>query len=200
MAQDLIAISSQQSPGLALEILPLHTLGGRVYWLRPRGSASWQVPHDGSPIVERALALLAGHGLEPGIFHSTSWRQDGSGVLLTHLATCLPALPAGFERLPVARVSLARGSATRPPGRIKLDQVIEHALCHLAWLSREDCAIAAALDPKWQHVLAAYPREPFAAWKAEPEPAAPAGPTIGVAQPGAAQRPRDRAMPPFPLE
>jgi len=40
--------------------------------------------------------------------------------------------------------------------------VLEHALRHLAWLVRDDPAIAGAL-PEWPELLAGYVPEPFRA-------------------------------------
>ena len=98
------------------------------------------------------------------MLHSTSWRHAGNEVVLTYLAV-LPSghpLPESWEEAPVARSDLARGDVTAPPPAIGVEQVLEHALRHLAWLSHEDPVIGAAL-PGWSGVLEAYVPEPFRA-------------------------------------
>jgi hypothetical protein len=59
-------------------------------------------------------------------------------------------------------VELARGDATAPPGRIDVEQVLEHALRHLAWLVKDDPAVTAELA-SWAGVLESYEPEPFRA-------------------------------------
>jgi hypothetical protein len=42
-----------------------------------------------------------------------------------------------------------------------MDHVMEHALRHLAWLSRDDPAIQGLLPSEWFLALEAYEPEPF---------------------------------------
>jgi len=57
--------------------------------------------------------------------------------------------------------ALARGGAITPPESLDVDQVLHHALRHLAWLQREDPAVAAELDPAWAAALAGHRPAPF---------------------------------------
>jgi hypothetical protein len=86
--------------------------------------------------------------------------------VLTYLAVVAPAAaaPTSWQSLPVPRAELARGDATGPPPAIGVLQVQEHALRHLAWLLRDDPAIAGAL-PGWPAPLAGYLPEPFRAFR-----------------------------------
>jgi hypothetical protein len=138
---------------------------GRLESLRPDCADSFIVgwPAGARP-EEVAAGAIEGLGLAPIVLHSTSWRHAGSEVVLTYLAIVSPnsRLPDSWESTPVGRADLARGSATAPPPVIGIGQVIEHALRHLAWLMRDDEAIALAL-PDWQNVVFDYVPEPFRA-------------------------------------
>jgi len=151
------------APVTWLEILPVFVDAGTVWRLRPRGASSWCLPYRGGAVREAALRCLASVGVEVAALHSTSWRQEGDLVLLTHLAV-LPS-PAGdlegFERRRVRPGGLARGTAVSPPARIEVEHVVEHALRHLAWLIGEDPAIRLALEPGWRGPLRPYRPEPF---------------------------------------
>ncbi len=117
-----------------------------------------------------ALRALESLGLKPGVLHSTSWRQDGAEVVLTYLAVVSPesTLPESWCEVTARHAELARGGATTPPPVIGVDQVLEHALRHLAWLVNEDKHIAAAL-PEWRRSsLSTYVPEPFRALGAPP--------------------------------
>lgn len=111
------------------------------------------------------VSVATWYPLSPLVVHSTSWRYVDGSVVLTYLLVCEPP-----ERLPresldfrtVGRTELARGDATTPPISIGVDAVLEHALRHLAWLLKDDAAIAAAL-PSWADLLRRYPPEPFRA-------------------------------------
>ena len=63
--------------------------------------------------------------------------------------------------LPIARHELARGEATAAPREIATTQVIEHGLRHMAWLAKDDPAVAAELPDGWRNLLAEYVPEPF---------------------------------------
>jgi hypothetical protein len=86
-------------------------------------------------------------------------------VILTYIVVVEPPerLPSdSLVVVPVERADLARGEAMAPPRSIGVAAVLEHALRHLAWLVRDDPAIAAALQP-WRGVLDDYQPEPFQA-------------------------------------
>jgi hypothetical protein len=117
-----------------------------------------------------AAGALRGLGLEPIVLHSTSWRHSGAEVVLTYLAVVSAdsVLPDSWEATPVAHTELARGGATAPPPVIAVDQVLEHALRHLAWLVKEDAEIAHTL-PGWSDILSGYVPEPFRALGGPPQ-------------------------------
>ena len=149
----------------ALEVLPVALVDGSIVSLRPAHADSFVVgwPAGAKPevIAANALRML---GLEAVVLHSTSWRHANAEVVLTYLAVVAPGftLPDSWEAIPVLHAELARGDTTAPPPVIGIQQVIEHALRHLAWLSKEDAVIGAAL-PDWREVLESYVPEPFRA-------------------------------------
>jgi hypothetical protein len=147
----------------AIEVLPVMLRGGQLLALRPDCADSFVLgwPAGARP-EEVAASALARLGLETLVLHSTSWRHAGGEVVLTYLAVVAPTAeaPTSWEVVPVVHAELARGDATAPPVAIGVLQVQEHALRHLAWLIRDDPAIAAAL-PEWHGPLANYVPEPF---------------------------------------
>jgi hypothetical protein len=149
----------------AIEVLPVALVDGAIVSLKPAHAASFVVgwPAGAKP-EETAANALAIVNLTPRVLHSTSWRHAGNEVVLTYLAVLAPgcALPDSWEVRAVAHTELARGGETTPPPTIAVDQVLEHALRHLAWLSKEDEVIARAL-PEWSPVLGGYVPEPFRA-------------------------------------
>jgi class 3 adenylate cyclase/tetratricopeptide (TPR) repeat protein len=160
--QGLAASSGARGP--AVEILPVFVLDGAVRWLRPAGSDSLVVDageagHPGQAVID----ALGAFGVPPRAVHSTSWRTDGGRLLVTYLAVLDPpqSPPPGMREVEVRRRTLARGSATGPPPAIEVDQVIEHALRHLAWLLGDDAAIAELLGAEWEPALEGYTPEPF---------------------------------------
>jgi hypothetical protein len=128
----------------------------------PCGAAPWylEVAADEDPleVVARAIERVVG---PPSVVHSTSWRRARDGVVLSFLAVIGAALVGEMESVPVARVELARNSATAAPAQILTAQVVEHGLRHLAWLVAEDRVVATALDDGWPAVLGRYVPEPF---------------------------------------
>ena len=63
--------------------------------------------------------------------------------------------------LPISRAELARSGAASAAKTIAAAQVLEHGLRHLAWLSREDQIVMAALSDEWKRALEDYVPEPF---------------------------------------
>ena len=66
-----------------------------------------------------------------------------------------------MDSRPVARTDLARSAATVAPREIATDQVVEHALRHLAWLAEDDPVVREELSGGWKAALATYVPEPF---------------------------------------
>jgi len=157
---------SPEIVGQSLEVLPLGLGANGMVWLKPVHAASLKVglPLDREP-SDAVLDVLGWYDLRAKVVHSTSWRREDARVILTYVAVIEEPdlLPLdSLVVLPVKRTDLARGGATRAPAAIGVDAVVEHALRHLAWLLREDAAIADAL-PGWSALLRDYGPEPFQA-------------------------------------
>jgi hypothetical protein len=143
-----------------------------VIWLRddhieltgPCGAAPWliEIGEAEHPVevVDRVVRDAVG---APTLVHSTSWRRDHGGVILSFVVVIEPALVGGMDSAPVGRAELPRSEATTAPAEIASVQVVEHGLRHLAWLVRDDPVVARELEPPWPDVLAAYVPEPFRA-------------------------------------
>jgi hypothetical protein len=128
----------------------------------PCGAAPWliELGADEHPVeaVTRILADVIG---APLLVHSTSWRREGSAVVLSFIALIDHALVGTMESRPIERAELARGTATAAPRSIATASVIEYGLRHLAWLAKEDAVVAAELSDTWREALATYTPEPF---------------------------------------
>lgn len=149
-----------------LEILTVELVDGEIRWLKPVHAESLRVglPVSGKP-GEVVLGVMSWFPLTPRVAHSTSWRYEEGRVLLTYVVVVEPSdylPPDSLVAIPVTRASIARGEALAPPSAIGVAAVLEHALRHLAWLVKDDAAIAAALQD-WLGVLSAYTPEPFRA-------------------------------------
>jgi hypothetical protein len=146
----------------AIEILPVARSDRAILYLKPEHAESfvigWPARSESDVIVRDALARL---GLQARVVHSTSWRHQNGEVVLTYLAV-VAGVPDQFvdRAVAVRRTGLARGDTTAPPSSIAVGQVLEHALRHLAWLAKDDGAIAHEL-PDWSAALAGYVPEPF---------------------------------------
>jgi hypothetical protein len=154
----------------SLEAVVLYLDDEGIRHLSPHGrqtvKARWDPELDPHEVIVDAVAAL---GLTPFMVHSTSWRVVANGILLTFLVAVErpERLPDAYEAELVARTQLARGGAFGPPPEVRLSQVVEHGLRHLAWLVREDDAIQRALTP-WGRALSEYEPEPFRAFGREP--------------------------------
>lgn len=149
----------------SIEALFVYRTSDGIRSLRPvHADSLWLGLGPGRGPADVVLGAAARYGLTPIVIHSTSWRQAGDRVVLTYLAVVQPPTDASphLDDCAVARIDLARGDATAAPSAIGIGQVVEHALRHLAWLVRDDPAVAAAL-PEWAPVLATYVPEPFRA-------------------------------------
>jgi hypothetical protein len=130
----------------------------------PCGSAPWllELASTDHPVdvVTRVVRDVIG---DPVVVHSTSWRRDRDAVILSFVVVIEQALVGSMETAPIARSDLARSSATVAPTEIAAAQVVEHGLRHLAWLVRDDPAVARELPVPWARALADYVPEPFRA-------------------------------------
>jgi hypothetical protein len=150
--------------GPVIEILPVFLKDGEIWWVRPVRGSSLQVAGDGAAHPgDTVVAELARYGVRPAAVHSTSWRYEKARLVVTYLAVLESSAPSaeGLEASEVRRRDLARGTATGPPPGIQIEHVIEHALRHLAWLSRDDPVIKQLLRGGWLQALEAYEPEPF---------------------------------------
>jgi len=161
-------VSTADVPGLDVdgpvqaEVFLLWLDNGAVALTGPCGAEPWYLHVDagGDPlaVVEAALVRVVG---QPRVVHSTSWRRDRDAVVLSFVAVVDPDLTTGLSSVPVVRTDLARGTATTAPARIATTQVLEHGLRHLAWLVRDDPAVATSLPDAWLALLDRYVPEPF---------------------------------------
>lgn len=146
-----------------LEALVLYLAEDGIRHISPAAGETLLVPWDPElQPVESVADEVAGLGLSPFMVHSTSWRVCDGRILLTFvvLVDNPSSIPAGHRDVRIARTELARGGPLSPPVDVKLDQVVEHGLRHLAWLIGDDEGIREHL-PAWAGALAVYRPEPF---------------------------------------
>ena len=128
----------------------------------PCGAEPWYLEvaaeEDPMEVVASAVKRVVG---EPLVAHSTSWRRDRDGVVLSFVVVIDPKLVGHMESAPIGRAELARGDAAAAPVQIASAQVVEHGLRHLAWLVRDDPVVADRLKGAWHSILAGYIPEPF---------------------------------------
>lgn len=105
----------------------------------PAGPVPWIIDLDASDhpveVVDQLVRKRIG---EPRLIHSTSWRHDGDAVILSFVVVIDAKSVGQLESAPIPRVTLARSDPTAPPDTIAQEQVMEHALRHLAWLAMDD--------------------------------------------------------------
>lgn len=137
------------------EVFVVYQESAEIHLTGPEGPKPWLIETHGRENPMEEIRRTA-TGLLPDLFllHSTSWRWDGAAVVLTFIAAVNRA--TGESRLLSADGELARGSATAAPSVIETDQVLNHALRHLAWLAKEDEAVAGALSTAWREALSKY--------------------------------------------
>jgi len=161
---------STEVVGQTLEALLVYLHGERARVLHPIHAPALRVGwHPERQPGDIVLEAARRYGLRPLLVHSTSWRFEGARVILTYVVVVEP--PTGLDEHlvdgSVDRAELARGDAMGPPIDIDLTQVVEHAFRHLAWLVKDDDAVATAL-PDWVGFLDAYEPEPFRSFGGPP--------------------------------
>ena len=136
--------------------------GDQLELTGPCGPDAWYIEShdedDPMEIVKRLSTNLMG---PPLLVHSTSWRRGPGGVLLSFLVVIGDDQAADLAGVPIIRADLARNSATEAAKRVSSNQVVEHALRHMAWLAQDDAAVRATLPPAWVAALSGYVPEPF---------------------------------------
>jgi len=153
------------------EILPVTLESDHVVLLRRRedGEAqTWQVVHQAgrhpNDTVLEHVERFFGELFEPdgSIVHSTSWRycDRSDRLILTYLVVlsqhtwrCYQAATTRLVARQVKRGEQVHGDHLRPPGRIEMNNILAHALDHLALLKCSDVSIHAVLESDWLHVL-----------------------------------------------
>lgn len=140
----------------------LRRRGPAVELAGPCGPEPWYVEVGGNDdpvqVVTRLATNLMG---APLLVHSTSWRRDRGGVILSFVVVNRDGQAPELRGVPVIRAELARSLATSAAAEIRTDQVLEHGLRHLAWLAAEDETVRSVLDAEWKRVLTGYVPEPF---------------------------------------
>ena len=144
------------------EVFVLYLAAGRPALTGPCGPAPWylEVAADEDPMAVVAAALRRVIG-EPVVVHSTSWRRDRNGVILSFVAVVESDTVASMPSAALVRADLARGGAMSAHTAIGVEQVIEHGLRHLAWLAKDDPIVRDRLSAEWVAVLEQYKPQPF---------------------------------------
>ncbi|HEX6548651.1 MAG TPA: hypothetical protein VF134_07925 [Candidatus Dormibacteraeota bacterium] len=128
----------------------------------PCGPDPWYIEagedEDPLEVVGRFASNLMG---PPLLVHSTSWRRARGSVILSFLVVNHDGQAPELVGIPIGRADLARNSATAAATRIGHQQVLEHALRHLAWLVRDDEVVRGELSERWKRLLEDYVPEPF---------------------------------------
>jgi hypothetical protein len=144
------------------EVFVVWLSGDRIELTGPCGAAPWiiQLGETDHPVeaVDRIVRDVVG---APRLVHSTSWRRDREAVILSFVVVIDAELRRDMDTAPIDRADLARSSPTAAPSAIGHQQVLEHALRHLAWLAQDDPIVAAELSHGWRDALAGYFPEPF---------------------------------------
>jgi len=103
------------------------------------------------------------------VVHSTSWRYDTAGrVVLTYVVLPDPDVAGPATELASPRIARGVASGRPTPARVGVDEVVAHAVRHLAFLLPTDPQVRRAVGPaaEWAAAL----RE----WDPAPAGAAPA--------------------------
>jgi hypothetical protein len=136
--------------------------GGTISLTGPDGPQAWRLELGESDhpvsVVDRIVRDAMG---EPLLVHSTSWRRDRAAVILSFIVVVDGSVVGSMASRPVGRADLARSDARAAPRDIATDQVVEHALRHLAWLAEDDPVVREELSDAWRAALRAYAPEPF---------------------------------------
>lgn len=144
------------------EVFVLCLVDDTIVVTGPCGPAPWYIETaSGEHPVDVVRRIVSGSIGEPELVHSTSWRQSDEGVILTFFVVVDARLCHGMDAALVVRSDLARSYASTAPSTIDANQVLEHAIRHLAWLANDDDVVWSRLSPAWLGALDAYGPEPF---------------------------------------
>ena len=146
---------------MELEILPLRVAAGIECLVHDDGGsfrAPWPVA---GPAHEAVLLALKAISATPLVVHSTSWHQEEGRLVVTYAAPiAVVSSPPRTRFIPVAPGRLARGDALVAPTSVNQDEIVRHAVQHLAWLWITDDAIRWALLD-WELHLRPFELAPF---------------------------------------
>src|SRR3954469_21965444 len=85
----------------------------------PCGPSAWVIEvGEGEDPMETAAAVVRRVLGPPLLLHSTSWRRDRSGVVLTFLVAVSDNQVRDLDRVAIGRVALARGGAVDAPSEV----------------------------------------------------------------------------------
>lgn len=150
-----------EGPILA-EVFLVWLNGDRLELTGPDGAGPWliEIGETEHPVevVDRIVRDVVG---APILLHSTSWRRARGAVVLSFVVAIEASQRGAMESRLIGRSELARSEATAAPSAIGSDQVLEHALRHLAWLVQDDPVVSQELPGGWREALAGYVPEPF---------------------------------------
>ena len=136
--------------------------GDQALLTGPDGPHAWHIEtaNDEHPLdLVRSMATSTMD--EVLLVHSTSWRWDRQAVILTFLVVVESSTTSPMRSTPIVRSDLARSTAHEAPADIGSNQVLEHALRHLAWLAKEDPLVGETLSEAWITELSTYVPSPF---------------------------------------
>lgn len=144
------------------EVFVLWLDDGVVRLTGPCGPAPWYIElHDEDEPVDTVGRMVRANVGEPVVVHSTSWRRDRQAVILSFVVVIERSVVGTMTSVPVGRADLARGEAAAAPASIATEQVVEHGLRHLAWLTKDDPVVSRELSDGWKDALGGYVPEPF---------------------------------------
>jgi hypothetical protein len=144
------------------EVFVLYLADEGIQLTGPCGADPWYIDlADEDDPVETVTRLVRANVGEPVVVHSTSWRAARDGVILSFAVVIDAETANAFASTPIGRAELARSQATEAPASIQTNQVVEHALRHLAWLVKDDPVVAERLSADWTRVLGDYEPQPF---------------------------------------
>lgn len=147
---------------VTVEVFTVARSGSQLVLTGPCGAAPWLIESGpGEHPLDTAKRIVGGALPDLLLVHSTSWRYERDSVVLSFIAVIPAGAVGSMETMPVGRADLARGERLAAPTAIRFDQVVEHGLRHLSWLTNDDSAVSAALDPEWHDLLRGWVPEPF---------------------------------------
>jgi hypothetical protein len=151
--------------GIRVEVWPVAADGSGIWLLTEDAWRSDLIPADSEIHGEvELLAYQHAPDLPISVIHSTSWRQEPPGIVLTYVAVAAAgefvqdyypaARPVTLDLLAVAGKPYPHRADQAPVPRY-LDVLI-HAVRHLRFLLDTDTETADALGPHWARQLAPF--------------------------------------------